>query len=801
MSIEFKKDAFKSKYALITFGLVFGGVVALLLDQVFNLKPVFILGDIIGVLEVLGLAGGLASIVVFLEFINFLGFDRHRTMGMALGVMLSIGFIVMDFKGVLKSVEEFSIDARFRLSSFQIKSKDVQSGVIEYTRNPDAHPAIEIVGIDQKTVNAYEGYPFAWRYYADFLRAMEGSKVNTIMFDIFFMDPVKNDYGVLSLIDDVRSRVLRSLSTGGGDSINLSSAQISNSSATLSRQMAVNDNVVMDYSFELSRLAEKDIDMNEYQKKIDILNRYEIINIVPSDYDNDQEWVNHPEPPFAAIGMVSKGMGYANIRKEQTGVNRTIPLVLKWKNKIYPSIDLIMAARYYGVDFQKDIEVKLGEYVKIKNIPKVVRKIGVDPNISEADIMVKPNAERTITIPIDAEGFMGINFIGGPWSFPSWSFVDLASSEQGEFGRNDSFPNKILMVAIYYATGVAFDVHNSPFGAVAGIEHHANALNTILKQDFIHYATPGVNMMIYLIIGLILGFAAPRYNIKTVILGTVIFSILFTVEVFFVFNVLNYVHVYFTPYIQIVMILIAITGYKVLTEEENVKYIRSTFSKFVSKDIVNEMLANPDAIKLGGAKKEITVFFSDIRGFTTMSEALSPEDLVQLLNDYLSTMTELVIDYKGTVDKYMGDAIMAFWGAPLELKDHAYYACVAALKQLEALKLLQEKWATQGWPIIDIGIGLNTGYAVVGNMGSSHRMDYTVMGDTVNLGSRLEGTNKVYTTRIIISEYTYAHVKDRVIARELDSIRVKGKKEPVTIFELVDIVNQGDYDKYRKILE
>ncbi|MDH4261628.1 MAG: adenylate/guanylate cyclase domain-containing protein [Spirochaetia bacterium] len=801
MKIEFKNDALKSKYALITSGFILGGLLAVILDQIFNLKPVFIIGDIIGVLEMLGLAGALAFSVVILEFVNFLGLDRHKTMGIVLGLIISIGFIIMDYTKVLKSIEEFSIDARFRLSSFQIKSKDVQSGVIEYTKNPDAHPAIEIVGIDQKTVNAYQGFPFPWRYYADFMGAMEGSKVNTIMFDIFFMDPVKNDYGVLSLIDDVRARVLKSISKGYYESINVSANQISNASSTLSNQMSINNNVVMDYTFELSRLAEKDIDMSDYQKKIDILNRYEIINVLPSKYDNDQEWVNHPEPPIPAIGNVSKGIGYANIRKEQTGVNRSIPLVIKWKNKIYPSIDLILAARYYGVDFQKDIEVKLGEYVKIKNIPSVVRKIGVDPNVPEHDIMVKPNKERTITIPIDPEGFMGIKFIGGPWSFPSWSFVDLATSEKGEFGRNDPFANKILLVAIYYATGVAFDIHNSPFGAVAGIEHHANALNTILKQDFIHYANHPVNFMIYLIIGLILGFAAPRYNIKTVLLGTAVFAFLFTFEVFFAFNVLNYVHVYFTPYIQIVIILIAITGYKVLTEEENVKYIRSTFSKFVSKDIVNEMLANPEAIKLGGAKKEITVFFSDIRGFTTMSEALSPEDLVQLLNDYLSTMTELVIDYKGTVDKYMGDAIMAFWGAPLDLKDHAYYACVASLKQLEALKILQGKWATQGWPIIDIGIGLNTGYAVVGNMGSSHRMDYTVMGDTVNLGSRLEGTNKVYTTRIIISEYTYAHVKDRVIVRELDSIRVKGKKEPVTIFELVDIVNQSDYDKYRKIIE
>lgn len=800
MSIQFKKEAFTSKYALITTGLLVGGVIAIVLDLILDLRPVFILGDIIGIIEILGIIGALAYIVVILEFFDFFGLDRHKTMGVTLGLMVAIAFILMDYLNVLKSIEEFSIDARFRLSSFQVKSKDVHSGVIEYTKNPDAHPAIEIVGIDQKTVNAYQGFPFPWRYYADFLGAMEGSKVNSIMFDIFFVDPIKNDYGVLSLIDDVRARVLTSISRGNYQAINIGVDQIHNSSATLSNQMLRNQNVVMDYSFELSRLA-TDIDMIEYQKRIAELNKYEIINVIPSKYDNDQEWVNHPEPPMTAMGVVSKGMGFANIRKEQTGVNRSLPLVIKWKNKLYPSIDLILAARYYHVDFQKDIEVKLGDYVKIKNIPKLNQRIGANPDTPETDIMVKPNADRSITIPIDGEGFMGIKFIGGPWSFPSYSFVDLAQSDKGEFGRNDSFGNKILMVAIYYATGVAFDIHNSPFGAIAGIEHHANALNTILNQDFIYYAKHWVNFLIYLLIGIILGYAAPRFNIKTVLLGTAVFAVLFTFEVFFAFNVLNFVHIYFTPYIQMVVILIAITGYKVLTEEENVKYIRNTFSKFVSKDVVNEMLSNPDAIKLGGDKKEITVFFSDIRGFTTLSESLTPEELVQLLNEYLTTMTELVIDYKGTVDKYMGDAIMAFWGAPLPLKEHAYYACITALKQLEALKVLQDKLISQKRPIIDIGIGLNTGYAVVGNMGSSHRMDYTVMGDTVNLGSRLEGTNKVYHTRIIISENTLNHVRDRVIVRELDSIKVKGKTEPVVIYELIDITNHEDYDKYRNIIE
>jgi adenylate cyclase len=198
---------------------------------------------------------------------------------------------------------------------------------------------------------------------------------------------------------------------------------------------------------------------------------------------------------------------------------------------------------------------------------------------------------------------------------------------------------------------------------------------------------------------------------------------------------------------------------------------------------VDEILQNPP--ELGGVDKELTVFFSDIRGFTTLSESLSPQELVNHLNQYLTAMTDLILDYKGTLDKYVGDEIMGFWGAPLPQPDHALMACKCAVKQIEVLQKMNA-----GWPVekrLSIGIGLNTGIMTVGNMGSIGRMNYTLMGDSVNLGARLEGTNKQYYTTIIISEFTYAQVKDKVIARELDNIRVKGKNKPVLIYELLDV--------------
>jgi adenylate cyclase len=211
--------------------------------------------------------------------------------------------------------------------------------------------------------------------------------------------------------------------------------------------------------------------------------------------------------------------------------------------------------------------------------------------------------------------------------------------------------------------------------------------------------------------------------------------------------------------------------------------MRSTFSRYLGEDVIAIALENPDRLNKG-EKRDMTVLFSDIRGFTTLSERMSPEVLAAFINDYLSPMTAIVFDEKGTLDKYIGDALMAFWNAPLEQPDHALRACRAAVRMLEKLDSMKPTWRAQGLPELEIGIGLNSGPMVVGNMGSDVRVDYTVLGDAVNLGSRLEGTNKEYDTRIIISEFTFKLVKDDVVTRRLGAVRVKGKRLPVSIYEL-----------------
>lgn len=232
---------------------------------------------------------------------------------------------------------------------------------------------------------------------------------------------------------------------------------------------------------------------------------------------------------------------------------------------------------------------------------------------------------------------------------------------------------------------------------------------------------------------------------------------------------------------------LAISTYKVGVEEREKRKIKNIFSKYLSSNVVEELIKSED-IKLGGERKEVSVLFSDIRGFTSMSEKLTPEEVVTLLNEYLSEMTDAIFTYGGTLDKFIGDAVMAIFGTPKFQKDHAIRAVKTGFLMLNKLTMLNEKWEKQGKQKFKIGIGINTGIAVAGNMGSLKRLEYTVIGDTVNLASRLEALNKELDTQFLISEYTYEQVKNFVKVRRFDNVAIKGKQEKLIVYEVVELV-------------
>ncbi len=229
----------------------------------------------------------------------------------------------------------------------------------------------------------------------------------------------------------------------------------------------------------------------------------------------------------------------------------------------------------------------------------------------------------------------------------------------------------------------------------------------------------------------------------------------------------------------------------VVFEQRHARFLRGAMGRYLSPSVMEEIVQRPELLRLGGEKREMTVLFSDIRGFTTFSEQLDPQELVTLLNEYLTAMTEVVYRYDGVLDKYMGDALMAFWNGPVSQPDHARRACLTSLDMLETLHVLHDRWQARGIPPLNMGIGLNSGPMSVGNMGSDTRFDYTVMGDAVNLGSRLEGTNKEYHTNIVISQSTLDQVKDQgFVVRFLDLVAVKGKAQPVAVYELMGRAGQ-----------
>ena len=218
-------------------------------------------------------------------------------------------------------------------------------------------------------------------------------------------------------------------------------------------------------------------------------------------------------------------------------------------------------------------------------------------------------------------------------------------------------------------------------------------------------------------------------------------------------------------------------------ESRSKRQFTELFGQYVPPELVDEMARNPESYSMDGRKAELTVLFSDVRGFTTISEGLEPDQLAALMNEYLGAMTQVIRRQRGTLDKYIGDAIMAFWGAPVDDPEHARHAVATAIEMQSALVELNKTLMTKGWPELHIGVGVNTGTMTVGDMGSPVRKAYTVMGDAVNLGSRLEGITKQYGVGIIVGETTREKLKKEVVFRELDRVRVKGKEEPVGIYE------------------
>ena len=386
------------------------------------------------------------------------------------------------------------------------------------------------------------------------------------------------------------------------------------------------------------------------------------------------------------------------------------------------------------------------------------------------------------SIPVDRYGRMLINYLGPEGIIPTYSAAALL---------NGTLPAETLKdkVVIVGATAVGiYDLRVTPFsGTFPGVEVQATIMDNMLRGNFIRTLPFGLIIMLLVLVGLaiILGLILPRFSAA--------WAFIFLLIIIEGYVALNYVLFtrqglqleLFYPLGLMVLVYLGVTMQRFLAEERERERIRKTFESYVAPAVVQEMLKHPEQLRLGGERREITVLFTDIRGFTTMSEHLAPEALVKLLHDFLNPMSNIIINQGGTIDKYMGDAIMALFGAPLIQADHPRLACRAALEMVASLEALNRTWAEQGRPPLKVGVGVNTGPVAVGNMGSDRLFDYTAIGDNVNLASRLEGLNKYYGTNILISDTTAKALENGFILRDVDLVRVKGKAQGVRIHELI----------------
>jgi adenylate cyclase len=403
--------------------------------------------------------------------------------------------------------------------------------------------------------------------------------------------------------------------------------------------------------------------------------------------------------------------------------------------------------------------------------------------IENYDHFSKVIVEQYTGIPQEFEqSRMLINYYAEPRGYNYISFSDIYFNRTNP----ESFKGKLVLIGV--TSPIEHDDYTVPISNqdMPGVEIHANLVQSILTKDFIYYQDDISAIGIIFLFGIITGLLFFKYKIHIATILLIIIAIIYVFVSIYIFDTGIIMKILY-PILSIVIVSFALVVVYYRTEERSRKWITSIFGKYVSPVVIDNLIKNPDLINLGGEKRNITIFFSDIRGFTSISEKLTPEELVHLLNEYLTEMTSIIIKNDGLVDKYMGDAIMAFWGAPLEQPNHSEMACSSSLDMIEKLKELQEKWKKEGIPSFNIGIGLNSGDAIVGNMGSSSRFDYTAMGDNVNLASRMEGLNKIYGTNIIITEKTQKVIKDNFETRRLDAVRVKGKKKPIFIFELVSL--------------
>jgi len=627
--------------------------------------------------------------------------------------------------------------------AIDLKLKDVRFKLRQDIK-PDNN--VVIAAIDTKSIDELGRWPWDRKVIAELVQNLKYYGAKTIAFDIVFGEPsnIESDNALSSAVSQA-------------------------------------GNVVGGYFFRNDEKVNNEESLRLLQKsKVTILKVAEDVKEVPV--------ISFPyvDNNIAEISDASVISGYFNIIPDEDGIIRSLNMILLNNGAFFPSISIASLKNYLDTEVILNVAVYGVDYLSVGQK----------------------------TVPVNEQGLLTLNYYGKQGIFRTISAVDIVKKRLKSV---DELKNTIVFVG---ATELGInDMRATPVDStLPGIEIHATAASNILQNRFlIHNAN-----VILIEIACIILFPF----ILTIILGLIRntfigLSLTFCfIGIYFGINYILFAYYYLNtgvvfPIISIGLSYLGSEAYRNLIEERHGRFLKKAFANYLSPALVNEIIKNPKMLKLGGDKREMSILFSDIRGFTSISEKLSPESLVSLLNRYLGPMTNIVLKNYGTLDKYIGDAVMAIFGAPIKLEDHSLSACISAIEMIKALPALNEIFKSEGLPEIAIGIGINTGEAIAGNMGTDVRFDYTVIGDTVNLASRLESLTKMYKCHIIVSGATRTHVEGFCVKlpqnglkiestglefnfRELDLIKVKGKNEPVTMYELSLTLDMSSISKFEE---
>jgi adenylate cyclase len=675
----------------------------------------------------------------------------HWIIGLSTMVVVVLGYWVNP--PVLHRLEILFQDAHFQI------------------RGPQkAGPEVVIAAIDEKSLDELGRWPWPRKTMAQLVEKLVEQQVKVIAFDMVFSSPDENSgkKNLINIREQLNARIARNSQV---DIVLNPLIENADNDAQFAAALRKSNRSILGYYFDYNPEGLEHLADEELQSNLQNIQPTQFNGFIKSSGEIDLSKLEFKEgyaieSSISVLSKSARSVGYLNYDPEVDGTLRKLPLIVKYKDKVtgrdyfFPPLSMRILERY----LEGNLIVRVGE-------------LGAEKVILDA--------VDSKEVPINNNDELLVNFLGKGGTFPHISISDLLHDRQTAIPKG-SLKDKIVIIGAT-ATGLR-DIKITPFDSLfPGVEVQATVIDNILHSNLLSKPDWILTFdLIYLVLfGIFLTLVYPRLK---PVMGVLTF--IFVAGGQFGFSHWIFVNkgLWVTdvfPLFENILIFSSLTIYGYLMEKKERHFIENTFGKYMSPNVIDKLLEDPSRLNLGGKEMELTALFTDLGGFTACSEQLSAEELVNLLNEYLTQMTGILLKYEGTLDKYDGDAIKAFFGAPVYFKDHARRACWVAVEMQEEMQILREKWAQEKKPELNMRVGINTGVMVVGNMGSKNRMNYGMNGDSVNLAARLEGANKEYGTFTLISESTYEQARDFIEVREIDTVRVVGRSKPTRIYELL----------------